>query len=224
MSVNCDALDRIWENLGGRVVHSAPRAVPLHIALYQRGFSDTPLGRMEQVFRDQVDGFGPLDYLDLRAQSSDVSVQNPLKFYLNLLRLSRWDPEFFYELSNTIGEAALSASMDEQRELYEVMTRCWGNYFPIPDERDVPFAVARVLACINQFQQAVGFYGESVRLYGDRALTHHNIGICQFNLSLLEEAEQSFQRALEIEPDYGPSKELLVRTRAEQKRRGALSV
>lgn len=218
MSVNCNAIDRVWEAEGGFVVHSAPRANHLHLALYFKGYDSGSARRAVQTFVDQVDGFGPLDYLDFRAHILANTNHRSLSLYLQLLRLSRWDPELFYELSNDIGECALSASVEEQRELYEVMTLCWSNYFPIPDQRDVPFAVARVLACINQFQQAIGFYGESVRLYGARPLTHHNVGICYFNLGLLDQAEQSFQEALSLEPEYGPSKDLIIRTQAERKR------
>lgn len=222
MSVNCNALDRVWEAEGGCVVHSAPRANHLHVALYFKGYDTHAAQRTVQTFVDQIDGFGPLDYLDFRAHIIANTNHRSLPLYLQLLRLSRWDPELFYELSNDIGECALSASLEEQHELYTVMSLCWNNYFPIPDERDVPFAMARVLACINQFQQAIGFYGESIRLYGARPLTHHNVGICYFNLGMLDQAEQSFQEALSLDSDYGPSKDLIIRTQAERKRLGEL--
>lgn len=224
MSVNCHAIDRVWQSEGGCVVHSAPRANHLHVALYLKGFGTASAARAVQTFTDQIDGFGPLDYLDFRGHILSHTNHRSLLLYLQLLRLSRWDPELFYELSNDIAETALTASLEEQQELYTAMTRCWNNYFPIPDQRDIPFAVARVLACINQFEQAIGFYGESVRLYGARPLTHHNVGICYFNLRLFDQAEQSFQKALEQDPDYGPSKDLVIRTQAERKRSTGLRV
>ena len=223
MSVNCHAMDEVWSQDGGLSFHSAPRANHLNLAVYCKGLSREQSSRTEHTFRDQVDGFGPLDYLDFRAQIMASVKSKSLRLYLQLLRLSRWDAELFYELSNQLGDAALGAPMNEQQELYEVMTRCWGNFFPIPDERDVPFAVARVLACINQFHQAIGFYGESRRLYGDRCLTLHNIGICQFNLGQLEQAVASFKEALKLDPQYGPSKELLLRTEAEARRQSSLT-
>lgn len=224
MSVNCHALDRVWEAEGGYVVHSAPRANHLNLGLYFKGFDELTAQRTIHTFADQADGFGPLDYLDFRSHIISYTNHRSLLLYLQLLRMSRWDPELFYELSNDIGETALSASLPQQQELYHAMTLCWNHYFPIPDDRDVPFAVARVLACINQFEQAIHFYGESIRLYGARPLTHHNVGICHFNLNQFSEAERAFQQALALEPDYGPSKELLVRTRAERGRLEALKL
>lgn len=218
MSVNCHAIDQVWKDEGGAVIHSAPRDNHLNIALYLKGLTADQRGRTFTVFKDQIDGFGPLDYLDFRAQILSYSTRKSLKLFLQLLRLSRWDPELFYELSNKIGEVALHASLEEKKELYQVMTLCWAHYFPIPDERDLPFAVARVLACINHFQQAIGFYGESVNLYGNKPLTQHNVGICHFNLGQYDEALQAFQAALALDENYGPSKELLLRTEAEVKR------
>jgi len=218
MSVNCHAIDWVWEKSGGLSLHSTPRDNPLHLALYCKGLKESQIARTRHVFLDQVDGFGPLDYLDFRAQFLSLSAEANLKLCIQLLRLSRWDPELFCEMGNRIGEASLTASLEEKRELYAVMTKCWANFFPIKDDRDVPFAVARVLACINQFQQAIGFYGESLRLYGAKALTHHNIGICHFNLGQHQEASLAFKAALALDRDYGPSKELLLRTEAERER------
>lgn len=221
MTVNTHAIDQVWEREGGQVFHSAPRSHPLHVALYFKGIGKDRLLRTQRVFLDQIDGFGPLDYLDFRLQILAAS-QKTLSLCLQLLRLSHWDAELFYELSNTLGEHALSAPVEQQRELYDVMVRCWTNFYPITDERDVPFAVARVLACISQFEQALSFYGESIRIYGERPLTHHNIGICLFNLGRLQEAREAFESALKLDDNYGPSKELLIRLEAEESRRDQL--
>ena len=222
MSVNCHALDQIWVQQGGFVLHSAPRSHPLNLAFYAKGLAQEQAPRTERVFREQVDGFGPLDYLDFRKRILATG-RKTLSLCLQLLRMSNWDAELFYELSNLIGETSLGAPVQQQRELYDVMVRCWGNFFPIGDERDVPFGVARVLACINQFDQAIDFYGESLRLYGEKALTHHNIGLCHYNVGRLEEAQRSFQNALRVDKNYGPTKELLIRLEAESQRREKLT-
>lgn len=223
MSVNCHAVDTVWKDDGGVVFHSAPRANPLNLALYVKGLACRELIRTEHIFGDRVNGFGPLDYLDFRAQILNTLPGITVSLCLQLLRLSYWDPELLYELSNDLGEASLNATLEQKREVYDALVRCWENYYPIPDERDVAFAVGRILACINQFDQAIDFYGESVRLYEARPLTHHNVGICHFNRGRLDEAVQSFQQALELDPDYGPSKELLIRTEAERERRSTLT-
>lgn len=223
MSVNCHALDQVWEHQGGRVMHSAVRSNPLNIALYSKGLKADEMSRTEHIFRDQIDGFGPLDYLDFRAQIFKGVEKKTLRLCLHLLRLSHWDAELFYELSNTIGEEALTAPLELQKELYDAMIRCWSNFFPIADDRDVPFAVARVLACINQFDQAIGFYSESLRLYGPKALTYHNVAICHFNLGRIKEAREALSQALELEPEYGPSKSLLVRIETEVAKQASFS-
>ncbi|MFA5506319.1 MAG: SAM-dependent methyltransferase [Vulcanimicrobiota bacterium] len=222
MSVNCHAIDQIWQRQGGHVLHSAPRSHPLNLAFYFKGIERPQVPYTERVFREQFDGFGPLDYLDFRKQILACSPQS-LTLCLQILRMSSWDAELFYELSNLIGETALDAPISEQRELYDALVKCWDNFFPIGDQRDVPFAVARVLACINQFDQAIDFYGESLRLYGPKALTYHNVGLCHYNVGRIEKAKESFREALEVDNDYGPSKELLIRMEAEAERRAHLT-
>lgn len=222
MSVNCHAMDQIWVQQDGLVLHSAPRSHPLNLAFYYKGLKPGQAKRVERVFREQIDGFGPIDYLEFRKRILGSS-RKTLGLCLQLLRLSQWDAELFYELSNLIGETSLAAPLKQQKELYDVMVRCWQNFFPIGDQRDVPFAVARVLACINQFDQAIDFYGESTRLYGKKALTYHNVGLCHYNAGRFSEAQESFQKALDVDKNYGPSKELLIRVEAEVQRRTELS-
>ena len=222
MSVNCHAIDQIWKSHNGFVLHSAHRSHPLNLAFYVKGLEQKDARRTERVFREQVDGFGPLDYLDFRKRILGTG-RKTLGLCLQLLRMSNWDAELFYELSNLIGETALAAPLQQQQELYDVMVRSWENFFSIGDQRDVPFAVARVLACINQFDQAIDFYGESLRLYGAKALTHHNIGLCHYNAGRLAESKEAFQTALQVDENYGPSKELLIRIEAELGRRAELS-
>jgi tetratricopeptide (TPR) repeat protein len=222
MSVNCHAMDQIWSKQDGFVLHSAPRSHPLNLAFYAKGVEQSQAHRTERVFREQVDGFGPLDYLDFRKRVLGAS-RKTLGLCLQLLRMSNWDAELFYELSNLIGETSLAAPDHQQRELYDVLVRCWEHFFPIGDQRDVPFGVARVLACINQFDQAIHFYGESLRLYGDKPLTRHNVGLCHYNAGRLTEAQAAFRKALDVDENYGPSKELLIRMEAESERRAELS-
>lgn len=223
MSVNCHAIDEVWKGLGGQVRHSAPRSHPLDLALYSVGLDTDQLRGTNRVFTDLVDGFGALDYLSFRDQIRALS-EVTLQLCLQLLRLSAWDPELFYEVSNEIGQKALTAPLAVQRELYDAMACCWENFFPISDGRDVPFALARALACIDQFDQAISFYGESLRLFGKSALTYHNIGVCQFNLERFDEARESFTQALKIDPDYGPSRELMIRLDATEKERARLAL
>ena len=222
MTVNCHAIDQIWLKRGGTVFHSAERTNPLKIALYSRLPEAGKLPKTQGVFTDQIDDFGPLDYLDFRGQMIARTKNANFNFFLQMLRLSRWDAEFLYELNNEIAQATVGAPLNQQKELYDALVKCWSNFFPIPDERNVPFAVARILACINQFDQAIHFYSESERLYGAQAAIKHNIGICYCNLGQFEQAKNIFLDALELDPNYSPSRELLIQTESELKRRSEL--
>ena len=224
MSVNCHAIDTIWKRSDGTVLHSSPRENSLNIALYIKGLGEKGSSKTKNVFEDQINGFGPLDYLSFRSGLIQSITEMPLSLCLQLLRLSYFDAELLYELSNQIGSLSLDAPIHTQREVYDVLTRCWGNFFSIADGRDVPFAVARTLACINQFQQAIGFYGESLRLYGERAETYQNIAICQFNLEQFGEAEKSANSALKVDPQSDASKSLLVRISEVRERENKLTL
>ena len=78
----------------------------------KKGLAQEQAPRFERVFREQVDGFGPLDYLDFRKLIL-AQGRKTLSLCLQLLRMSNWDAELFYELSNLIGETSMGAPVQQ---------------------------------------------------------------------------------------------------------------
>ncbi len=217
LSVNFHALAMHWESLGGHTFLSSFRDDMLEICCFTIGLREEALYRTGREFTDKLDRFGPLDYLNLRSTVREGSIP-PAQYYrfcMEMLRLSQWDPEILYELSESLVQSSEELNFKERREIALALGKVWENYFPIGESRDVPFEIARILFRIEHYERSLQFYQESLRLFGPHRMTHHNMGMCLYYLRRLESAQESFQKSLEIEPGYGAAREWLVRLEPE---------
>lgn len=223
MTVNFHAMAMFWEGKGGEVFHSSPRDSMLQISSFCLGLKKDELLRTRWAFADRIDGFGPLDFFNLRNCLGPAPEGKILRFVLEMLRLSFWDPEIIYEHAEELNTKLKDISTSEKRELFLALTRCWANYFNIGETRDVPFEIARVFFRMEYYEQSLYFYQESLRLFGAHKMTYHNMGLCYYYLRHLAKAKEAFERALELDPDYGVAREWLVRLAPEIEESGTFS-
>lgn len=212
MTVNFHAMGLYWQGRGGHVFHTAPRDSMLQISCFTLGLPEKALLKTARVFAEKMDQYGPLDFFNLKGACMEAAQVKNLRFCLEMMRLSSWDPEVLFELADSLSATRMEdASTLNKRELFLALTRCWANYFPIGEQKDVPFEMARVLFRMEYFEHSLKFYEESIRLFGRHKMTHHNMGLCYYYLRRLAQAKQSFEMALELEPGYGAAREWLVR-------------
>jgi tetratricopeptide (TPR) repeat protein len=211
MTVNFHAMGMYWEGKGGHVLHTSPRDSMLQISCFCLGPPAKALARTRRAFEDRLDGFGPLDFFNLKSAISEVVESKSLRLGLELMRMSCWDPEILFELADGLATRLDDIPTLHKRELFLALTRSWQNYFPIGESKDVPFEIARILFRMEFFEQSLHFYEESLRLFGKHKMTFHNMGLCYYYMRRLSQAREAFESALELEPGYGVAREWLVR-------------
>lgn len=213
LTVNFHAMEKYWRGLGGHVQYTSLRDDVLDICCFAIGLPEEALERTTREFADKLDRFGPLDYLNLRTALLEGTFPPAryFRFCLEMLRLSQWDPEILYELSESLMTSSENLNPKEQRELVLALNRSWDNYFPIGESRDLPFELARLFFRLEHYDQARQFYQESIRLFGGHKMTYHNMGMCYYRLYQLDAAISCFQEALKLDPGHGPSRDWLLR-------------
>lgn len=215
LTVNFHAMSLYWETVGGTTLHTSPRDSSLGIAVFCSGLEGCEVKRTRRAFRDRVDRFGPLDFFNLKQAIVRSEEEKDLRLCVEILRMGYWDPELLYGLANSLCDSLDDVPTLHKRELFLALARTWKNYFPIGEPHDVPFEVGRILFRMEYFEQALQFYEESIRLFGKHKMTYHNMGLCEYYLRRLQASRDCFLQALELDPDYGVSREWLVRIEPE---------
>lgn len=217
LSVNFHALGRLVEIRGGLALHSGLRDGWLdHVAL----LADPCLGRapeMQMAFREVMGESMPIDFWRLK-QALDLSLpRKPLPLVLELLRLSRWDPDVFYMLRDDIAEGLPSAGLAVKAEVGPALEQVWANYYHYHRDQNVVFEIARAYQCMSCSQESLGFYQISLSLYGETPPTHYNMGLLHYEMGNPEAALESFGRALAQDPDYPEAASWIERIQAERR-------
>jgi tetratricopeptide (TPR) repeat protein len=214
MTVNFHAMGLWWENLGGQVFHTAPRESLLKLSCFCLGLANDAMPRTRAAFEDKLDHFAPMDFFNLKNVAHTLEEKN-LRLCMELMRLSCWDPDILYELADSLVALPGELSSLRKRELFLALTRSWENYFSIGEDRDLPFEIARILFRLGFFEQALHFYEESTRLFGEHKNTYQNMGLCFYFLRRLEESKRMFEKSLSLDPGYGVSREWLLKVAPE---------
>jgi tetratricopeptide (TPR) repeat protein len=198
LMVNYHAIGEWARARGGQVLATSHRHASLGVCAFALGgqcFVETA-----QAFEDAVERGGPDDFLTLKRSIEARVGQAPLPEVLALLRMGRWDPRLLWICIPAIDAAADQMSEMAKREVSMAIERAWRLYFPIGEERDLPFALGVLLGRMRGYQKALRFFTASLRQNGADPATLVNMARCHFQLGELDEARRFVGFALDLAP------------------------
>lgn len=155
----------------------------------------------------------------------------PLRLCLDLLRLTGFDPQVFYELSDGIlrgleDEARKEKDREEdddddeggelyemEEELREALPQCLAMVFPLPDDVDVAFEVGRVAYRMESYELAFKAFHISLEQYGKDPRTYFNLGLTLYYRGKFNSALVQFESALDADPNYDEARRWVEKTR-----------
>ncbi len=219
-NANVHALGLYAKELGGYARHSSCRDGTLdlsHIVFPRsRGAADLQDQLWEVEYRlDEVERFHAIDRFRLK-ESIDEFVTNPnLRLSLDILRLSGFDPQVFYELSDHILNGLESDTLEEETraEVRNSLPLVLERIFPVGDDTDAAFEVGRVAYRLELYEVAQQAFEMSLEQYGPDARAHFNIGLGWYYRRNWGLAESAFEQALLCDPEYREAGTWIKKTR-----------
>lgn len=215
LSVNYHAIGAWFRRHEGEPLAVTPRDGSLTPTAFVAGAPAATLARTASAFADWIEGFGPMDFMALHDELRAHDTIG-LAAALALLRLADFDPWVFYRVVDRMLPQLDDASEPLKRETRRALTKVWARYYHLGGTSDVPFELARVWQRLRHHAEAIVHYRASIELFGDSHVTHHNIGLCHYyGRHAYADALAEFERALAMQPDYGPSREWRLKAQAE---------
>lgn len=209
MMVNYHAIGRYAEeSQGGFMMATADRAASLEIALVSTAAADT-LPETRSAFHEVIDRAGPLDVY----QITGATLHDPtLDQLLALLRAAGHDPMTFMGITKQMQPLVTDLTASALRRVRRALHEVWKLYFPLPDNRDVPFELGFLHYVMGQWAEAFYYYQQSIHFCGDHPVTLYNMGLCHYRMGQPTEALRFFDRSLGLDPAYGPARDWRLRT------------
>ena len=216
LSVNFHAIGQYFRQRGGVAWHTVPRETSLAISAFMGRGQTADYPTAQHAFNEYIEAFGPIDFFSLQDYPINPDTPPPLPHLLALLRLSHYDPYYFYTLSNAIAEQLEDGLTNRlEADFIRTLERVWDNHYPMGESRDVAFEIGRHFYKLQRHSRARTFYEESLRFYGEHHITYYNLGLCLYKLGLRPEALTAFQKALELDESYSPARSWRVRVEGE---------
>lgn len=207
-NANLHALGVMAEELGGRAIHTSVRdgTMELSHVIFPTPGINSDWDLIETRYRcSELEAFNAIDRFRLKESVDEQLKKFKLRLCLDLLRLTGFDPEIFYELSDDIlnGLAEDHEDYEEMEdELVRALPRCLDLIYPLADDVDVAFEVGRVAYRMDRYQEAHRAFSLSIALYGEDPRTRFNLGLSWYYRDQFAAAQKEFERALELDPEY----------------------
>ncbi|HEX3044791.1 MAG TPA: tetratricopeptide repeat protein [Bacillota bacterium] len=199
MMVNYHAISQYVTNQGGWAFQSSHQHAHLDVQAFL--WNELSFEAMETglAFLEAVEKGGPDDFFALKKgvekNYQDLSLEQCLAY----LRLSGWDSNIFLGLFPTLmGEAGdLSASW--RWELFQALEQVWDNYFPLGENKDLPFWMGMLLYEIDYYPAALEYFQHSIELYGPDPAVLYNMAMCHYGLDQFKEALELLNQVIELD-------------------------
>jgi hypothetical protein len=218
MMVNFHAIGQYVQALGGFTLLPVDRHQSLTVAGFVLGLEAGEAIETRLAFHDDLELFGPDDFLALRSRLDHTEVPPTPVQALAWLRWSGWDPWVLLTVSETFS-APESIDGTTREELRHAARRVWARHLPRNDGPDVAFHLGRMLFSLDYIQDALTFFEHSHVLYGPHRETLHNLALCRYRLGQLAEAEMLAGQVLSLDSGFGPTRALLLSLKAERPQR-----
>jgi tetratricopeptide (TPR) repeat protein len=210
MMVNMHALGAYFEELGGAALHGTQRDNRLRIAGLVCGQAE--LGETRLAFREATDGLTPSQYSHLMQELRKDYTTPSFDTVMAFLRLSEWDYEVLGNWRDALKGHLQAATEPQKAEMVAALRRVYDNFYPM--QRDLAIELCRLCLTMKEGREAVRYARESIRLFGDQHFSWFTCGVAHTMVHEYEDALRCVQKAVELEPNNVPARELMVRLEA----------
>lgn len=214
MMVNYDAIGRYVTRRGGAYAATARRNMNLKTAICLLGGEPRDFVDTLSAFRSRIEEFGPGDFFDhyQRERTREKSIEH----VLGLLRLSGYDPRVLFDHAELVRAQCKGLPEWLSVELRLAIDRVWSHYFATP--QNLPFELGRIMLALGRPHEAARFNQIAIELFGEVPAAYLNMGICHYYAEDPDQALRCFERARELNPEFGLPRVWISRIHAERAR------
>ena len=219
LMVNYHAIGKYVEQINGNFFTPSHRHNSIKICACLFNSDSYSYLETQQAIEEYLINNSPDDFFALKKGIEQNYHTFTLAQIIAYLRLSGWDYKIFLDSFPVIMAHLETASEYQCEELFFVLQQIWDNYYPIGEQRDLPFYIGMLLYNMGYYPEALEYLEQSQKLYGDDASTIYNMGMCHYRLRQLQFALDCIDRTLELDREFEAAKGMRIKILAELKRR-----
>ena len=215
LMVNYHAIGQYVQHEGGKYLTTAHRHNSLNICAAVFGKHPQNYPETGLAFDFAIVQNNPDDFFTLRQVHADHYDALSIEQILAYLRLSGWDGAVFMDCFSAITAKLENLPSFMQEELLWAAQNIWANYYPIGEQRDLPFYLGLLLYNMEYFPEALEYLEHSRQIYGDDPNTLYNMGLCYYRLRQLDRAMDLMEQTLKQNSEFEAAKAMRIKLKSE---------
>jgi tetratricopeptide (TPR) repeat protein len=215
MMVNFHALGEYFKQRGGDCLHQSKRSgIKTSVFLGSGKLTDLP--ETSEAINNYIAEFSPADFFIFHSQIRDNKFDTTdLELLLAHMHLCHWDPHIFRLIAGKINDKINETDPIIREGFIEGMPNIAANFYYMPNNQDTMFEIGVFFHTLQDYQQALYYYSQSTHYFGQQFSVVYNKALCEYNLSKLHEALESFKEAHILNRDSIETKEWIERIEKE---------
>jgi hypothetical protein len=215
LMVNYHAVGQDVLMRGGQMLETPFRHAGLGISAFLLGTH--PDGYIEtcQAFDEVIGRHNPDDFYALRRAIDQNRDSFSVEQVLAYLRLSGWDHHVVLSFFPLLVQQAQSISDTLKQELCRAFHQVWETYYSIGERNNLAYHLGTLLCEMQYFPDALTYFAYSLEGFGEDAATRYSMAFCHYRLRRLDRALQDIERALQLDAEFEPARDMRVRIESE---------
>lgn len=210
LMVNFDALNRWCITQGGFAKMPSCRS-GLKTGLLALNLVADNYPALANTAHQVIEGMSPGQYLDIYRHVHKKINQVSLDTCASYLALSQYDPTLFLHLYRHIMDSLDGADLLTVNYLMRQIDHVAKQFYWMPYQDDCWFLLGVLCHQLKRYPDAIKYYQQSLLYYPAVFGVYFNLGICQANCHLTQDAVKSFKKALALDPADARTQDWLQR-------------
>lgn len=210
MTVNFNAIEHFFKNLGGGAIHSIYEHVNVNMSLFLLSRSSHNFTETKMAYKEIIERIGPDEFYLFKKSFISAGESFDTKTLLAFIRYTVWDSKTFLDCYNIFLERIDTEENFPLEELLSVVNKVWEYYFPIGEQDNLAYYIGSLLNLTGNYSDALHFFEVSRQFYGGSAEIYYKIALCYYNLRQIEKAIEYAEKSLSIDPVFKESRNLRI--------------
>lgn len=193
------------------------------ICLLLLGEASTLYRETQRAYQRHVQEFGPDDFYSITKQVRQSIATMSIEDILAYLRFSLYDSHQLARYLPRLLALAPALDHDERKSVSAAIERVWEGYFPLGEQLDLAYEIARFFYTIDDYKRALIYFAHSLEIYGRHSGTLYNMAVCHQLLEQHEQAQQLLVTVLHYDPENQQARAALAEYEAAEQERHAQS-
>lgn len=208
-SVNYDAIDRFFTELGGQTMVTSDDNLSIATALsiLVKDQQATSLEQTNYVFGERVDRHNTCNYLyflqdlltEVEASKSEKSSEI-LRACMGYIQLCNYDPVVFCLAAPRIYMSLEGLNVLQEKRLLEIIDAVRDNFYSVQQQYDVFYWIGRIYYGLNRVEPALAAFSDSLLTFGASSSSTYYMAACYEVKKDFESALRYYNDTLELEP------------------------